>query len=76
MVLGPAEFKAKLLQRMEGKLGEHHSGELRCESAEAKAERIVAEELKRRKWDSTELKARRKGDPAKPADPLPPPASS
>ncbi len=63
--LGPAEFKAKLLERMEGKLGEHHSGELRRESAEAKAERIVAEELKRRKWDWGELKARRKGDPAK-----------
>ena len=33
--------------------------------AEVKAERIVAEELKRQKWDAGTLVARRKGDPAK-----------
>jgi len=62
---GPAEFKAKLLEQMEGKLGEHHSGEMRRESAEAKADRIVREELKRRDWSEAELAKRRKGDPAK-----------
>ncbi len=35
------------------------------ESAEAKAERIVREEMKRRKWDAQTLTARRKGDPEK-----------
>ena len=50
---------------MEGKLGEHHSGEMRRESAEAKADRIVREELKRRDWSEAELAQRRKGDPAK-----------
>ena len=40
-------------------------GEELREWAEAKAERIVAEELKRRKWDATVLGARRKGDPGK-----------
>ena len=35
----------RCLLRMEGKLGEHHAGELHRASAEAKAERIIAEEL-------------------------------
>ena len=35
---------------MEGKLGENHSGELRRETAQAKAERIMSEELKRLGW--------------------------
>ena len=63
--LGPAEFKAALLERMAGKLGEHHSGRLRRESAEAKGERIIGEELKRRKWRPGELGQRRKNDPGK-----------
>ena len=33
--------------------------------AEAKAERIIAEELKRRKWREADLAKRAKGDPAK-----------
>ena len=44
--LGPPQFKAQLLERMEGKLGEHHAGELKRESAAAKAERIIREELR------------------------------
>jgi REP element-mobilizing transposase RayT len=63
--LGPAEFKASLLERMEGKLGGHHSGELRRESAEARAERIIREEVKRLGWSEGELGQRPKSDPAK-----------
>ena len=63
--LGPAEFKAKLLEQMDGKLGEHHSGELKRESAAAKADRIVREELKRLGWTELALKERAKGDPSK-----------
>jgi len=63
--LGPPEFKARLLAQMEGKLGEHHSGELKRESAEAKAERIIREELKRLCWTEADLKLRAKSDPAK-----------
>ena len=63
--LGPAEFKAGLLERMEGKLGEHHSGELKRESATAKGERIIGEELKRLGWKEDELSRRRKSDPCK-----------
>jgi len=63
--LGPASFKAELLERMEGKLGEHHAGELKRERAEVRAERIIQEELKRLRWDAGELSRRLKSDPAK-----------
>ena len=50
---------------MEGKPGEHHAGELRCESAVLRAERIIGEEWQRLGWSQEELAARRKGDPGK-----------
>lgn len=50
---------------MEGKLGEHHSGELRLETAEAKSERIIAEELGRLGWTEGDLATRPKNDPGK-----------
>jgi putative transposase len=63
--LGSPAFREEALARMEGRLGEHHSGELRRESAQAKAERIIAEELQRMGWTETELKQRHKSDPGK-----------
>ena len=63
--LGSEEFKAKLLERMEGQLGEHHSGKLRHESAQAKGERIITQELKRLKWGEVELRTRPKAGPEK-----------
>ena len=63
--LGGDAFKEQMLARMEGQLGEHHAGELRRESAEAKAERIVSEELRRLGWPAEALAARRKSDPGK-----------
>jgi len=63
--LGGAGFRNELLEKMEGQLGEHHSGELRRETAEAKAERIVAEELRRLGWKAADLATRRKSDPDK-----------
>jgi hypothetical protein len=62
---GGEEFKGQMLALMEGKLGEHHAGELRCESAVLRAERIIGEELQRLGWSQEELAARRKGDPGK-----------
>ena len=53
------------LGRMEGELGEHHSGELRLETAKAKAERIIAEELSRLGWTEGDLPGRRTNDPGK-----------
>ena len=63
--LGGEAFKRQLLEQMEGKLREHHSGELRRESAVAKAERIVGEELARMGWTEADLAARRKHAPEK-----------
>ena len=51
--LGGGQFKNELLERMDGKLGEHHSGELRGETAEAKAGRIITEELRRLELERT-----------------------
>ena len=44
---------------------EHHSGELRRETSQAKAERIVGEELRRLGWHEGDLTRRAKGDPEK-----------
>ncbi len=63
--LGSEGFKARMLDRMEGKLGEHHAGALRMESAEAKAEQIVRRELAKLGWDSEQLNYQRKNDPRK-----------
>ena len=63
--LGSDEFKKQNLEQIEGKLSEHHFGELRQETAQAKAERIIGEELRRLGWQESELAARRKHDPGK-----------
>ncbi|MGB7749624.1 MAG: hypothetical protein WBN75_20310 [Verrucomicrobiia bacterium] len=63
--LGDEALKKELLEQMSEKAGESHYGEELRESAEAKAERIVAEEMKRLGWNGEELKRRRKGDHGK-----------
>src|SRR5207245_1086133 len=63
--LGGEQFKNQMLEKMEGKLGDHHSGELRRETAQAKAERILSQELDRLGWKQSELADRPKSDPAK-----------
>ena len=45
--------------------GTEHYGEERAQTAEAAAEAIVAEELKRRRGKEKTLKTRPKGDPVK-----------
>jgi hypothetical protein len=54
-----------MLGQMEDKLGENHSGELKHLSAEAKAERIIAEELHPLRSNEADLTLRLKDDPAK-----------
>ena len=54
-----------MLEPTEGQLGEHHFGELRRETDEAKGQRIIAEELGRLGWQEADLARRRTGDPAK-----------
>ena len=63
--LGGAAFRKEMLERMEGELGEHHAGELRRESAEVRAERMIAEELRQQGWTEVELGQRRRSDPVK-----------
>lgn len=63
--VGSDAFQQKLLEMIAGTLGGSHSGALKRESAEAKAERIVAEELHRLAWTESDLAHRLKGDPAK-----------
>ena len=50
---------------MEGTLSQHHAGELRRETVEAKGDRIVAEELQRLGWSESEGMLRRKNNPGK-----------
>ena len=50
---------------MEGRLGEHHAGDLRRESAEARGERILVVELARLGWQEADLQQRPKSDPEK-----------
>lgn len=63
--LGSEDFRKQMLEQMEGKLGEHHSGQLCRETAEAKADRIISQELRRLGWQGTDLLSRPKSDAAK-----------
>ena len=58
-------MKQELLAQATEKTGAWHYGESVQESAVAKAERIVMEELAKRHWDAAILAARRKGDTEK-----------
>ena len=63
--LGDEAFRRELLKQMDRNLGAEHYGEERRESSEAKAERIISEELRRLNWTHKMLAATRKGDSAK-----------
>ena len=65
--LGSAEFKHKMLELMEGSLGDNHSGQLHRETAEQKANRIIGEELLRLGWKESDLACHLKNHPAKQA---------
>ena len=64
--LGDAQFRKELLEQMSEPMGrQHYGGVERQETEEAKAERILAGELKRRKWSRKDLTQRRKGEQEK-----------
>jgi hypothetical protein len=63
--LGSPEFKQQKLEEIDGQVGEHHLGSLRLETAEARAERIIGQELCRLGWQETDLRSRRRHDPGK-----------
>ena len=62
---GGETFREELLGQMQERMGPEHYGSARQETAAAKAERLVGEEMKRRKWSVAELDRRAKGDPGK-----------
>jgi hypothetical protein len=62
----PSIFLSSIFLSLCGdKLGESHSGELHRETAEQRANRIIAEELARRGWPESELATRRRSDHGK-----------
>ena len=63
--LGDEAFRKELLGQMKERLGAEHYGAERQETAEAQAEGIVTEELKRRRWREEDLGRRAKGDAVK-----------
>ena len=63
--LGEETFRQELLAQMSQRMGAEHYGVERSETAAARAERIIAAELKRRRWPEAELRIRPKGDGAK-----------
>jgi REP element-mobilizing transposase RayT len=63
--LGEEKFPEGLLTQMSERMGAEHYGEERAETAEALAELIIAEELKRGRWQEADLKTRPKGDSVK-----------
>lgn len=63
--LGSEEFREELLAQMQQSRGPEHFGLEIRESAHAKAERLVKEELARLGWQDSHLRQRRKGDAEK-----------
>ena len=63
--LGSEAFRQECLEQMEGKVGQNHLREIRLETAEAKADRLNAEELARLQWTLDDLAAHRKRHPSK-----------
>ncbi len=63
--LGSEEFKEQKLSELDGQLSEHYFGQMRGEAAQAKAERIIQEELGRLCWREADLASHRKREPSK-----------
>ena len=63
--VGEEQFRKEPLTQMNEGMGAEDYGEERAETAEAFAERIIAEELKREVWKEADLNTRPKGDAVK-----------
>lgn len=62
---GEDEFRKEMLVQVSERLGAEHYGGEREEAAEAEAERMIKEELRRRRWTEVDLEQRAKGDRVK-----------
>ena len=60
--VGEETFRHELLAQMSGRLGAELYGEERAQMAATTAERIIAEELKRRRWQEAGLRTQPRGD--------------
>jgi REP element-mobilizing transposase RayT len=63
--LGSPAFQNALLERLHGQLGPGHSGQMRAQAQWARAEALIAAELKPLGWQEDELGRRAKSDPQK-----------
>jgi REP element-mobilizing transposase RayT len=63
--LGGAQLREQVLEMMGGEMGEHHGGEEKQKTDEQKAQRLVREELAKRRWTEQDLKRCRKTDARK-----------
>ena len=63
--LGSGQLKEQVLEMMGSAMGKHHGGEEKHESDEQKAERLVMQELQKRRWTEQDLEQRRKTDAGK-----------
>ena len=64
LCLGEEEFRRELLEQVDTRPGPSHFGKV-VREAEAQAEQLVTEGLKRMGWSEADLKAQRKGEPRK-----------
>ena len=64
-VSGEESFRPELLAQIDGRMGKHHYGAERQESAEENAERMVRKGLKKAGWTEEALRLRRKSDAVK-----------
>ena len=60
--VGEERLRKELVEQMSERVGREHYGEERKETAEARAQRLVQAELKRRRWTEEDLVRRPKGD--------------
>jgi len=63
--VGSPQFKQALLERLHGNLGPDHAGEMRRQANKARAEAIIAEELRNLGWKETDLSREAKVAPGK-----------
>lgn len=63
--LGSEDFLDWILEQVEVRPGEAHPRSERDETEQSRALRMLEEEMKRLGWTKTELRQRKKGDPAK-----------
>jgi len=63
--LGSEDFRQELLAATQDRLSAAHYGFERREAQEAKAQRLVQEEMARLGWNATDLRRTRKSDPRK-----------